>query len=260
MPAPIFGPDEVDQSPNSVSLSTRPNGNGDNFWANYFSAGATGAPRTNIGLNTTNADAARTWQTQLIQDLQQQAAGNPNSKGQQALAGAYAQARQGQQALASSARGTGGGAGLRAGVEGAGEVQRTFEGDKKVLMVQEQQAAQAALAQQLAAMRGLDANQANMMAANTQQNQGLEDAMRQFYTGGGIQQGISAAQTAADRARAQAGLDLEAQEAQSEAQQRALQAGATGLGVVSRYAGSGGGGGGYRQVDGQNSIVPTWDK
>lgn len=245
-----------------MSLSTtRPNASGDDFWNNYFAAGAQGAPRAPVGLDLANQNTSRTWQQQLMQDLHKQAAGDPNSRAQQSLTGAYTQARAGQSALGSSMRGTGGGAGLRAGLTGAGNVQRGFAGDSAMLMQQEKEAAQALLAQQLAAQRQQDAQQAAMMAQNSQQNQSLENAMSQFYTGGGIQAGIAGAQTAADRARAQAGLDLEAQDMQTAANSRWLQAGATGVGVAGRFAGSGGGGGGsYRQVDGQNSIVPSWDK
>ena len=257
---PTFGFDEVDRNPNSVSLSTRPNKEGDNFWNSYFAAGAQAAPHAPVGLNLGNQDAARTWQQQLMQDLHRQAAGDPNSRAQQSLAGAYTQARAGQSALGSSIRGTGGGAGLRHGVMGAGNVQRSFAGDSQMLMQQEQQAAQALLAQQLAAQRQQDAQQAAMTAQNAQQNQSLEDAMRQFYTGGGINAGLAQLQTAGDRARVTLGFDLENQDLQGQLYNRMAGAAGTAGATAARFYGAGQGGSGFRQVDGQNSIVPEWDK
>lgn len=234
MPAnvPTFGFDEIDRNPNSVSLSTRPGGD---FWSNYFSTGAQAAPRSPVGLDLANQDAARTWQQQLMQQLHRQAAGDPNSRAQQSLAGAYTQARAGQSALGSSMRGTGGGAGLRAGVMGAGNVQRGFAGDSQMLMLQEQQAAQALLAQQLAAQRQQDAQQAAMMAQNAQQNQSLEDAMRQFYVGGGINNSVAAGQLAGDWRRAQAGFDLEAASINNELLRRGAQSVATGAAAAGRF-------------------------
>lgn len=240
------------------------------FWSNYFAQGAQAGPRADIGYGVrqpghgkrTDADMAREWQMQLVQDLQRQAAGDPNSRAQQSLTAGYGQARAGQSALGSATRGTGGAAGLRQGAQGAGNVQRGYVGDQQMLMAQEQQAAQAQLAQQLAQMRGLDAMQAQGMATNALGNQSLNDAMSQFYTAGGIQTDVAANQVAADRARAAAGFDLEGQNAQAALNGQIVQAGATGAGVASRFFGSGKGdtSSGYRQVDGEDSIVPDWDK
>lgn len=260
MPTPdhVFPMSEVDQNPNSVSLSTLPNNEGNTFWNNYFANGAASS-RAPVQFNTTNADAARTWQQQMIQDLQQAAAGNPNSRAQQGLQAGYADARAGQSALGSSMRGTGGGAGLRVGATGAGNVQRGYEGDKSMLMNQEKEAAQALLAQQLAQVRATDAAQAQAMAANALGNQSLDDNMRQFYTAGGIGSAVSQTQTAADRARASMGFDLEGQDLRDEMLKRyggsLATAGATAASFYGKEKS-----GGYRQVDGQDSIVPDWDK
>lgn len=260
MPAPIFGPNDVDQNPNQVSLGTTPGAEGNRYWSSYFSQGAQAAPRAPIGFDTQNADQARTWQQQIMQDLQRQAAGDLNSRAQQGLTGAYAQARAGQSALGSGLRGTGGGAGLRAGAMGAGNVQRGYAGDQQMLLLQEKQAAQAALAQQLAAMRQQDAGQAQAMAGNSIANQSLNNAMQQFYTQGGIQSDIGAQQTQAERARATLGFDLEGRNIQSEMLNRAAGAAATAGGAAAHAWGQGNYGSGYRQVDGQDSIVPEWDK
>lgn len=235
---------------------------GSQFWSNYFAQGAKQGPRAAIGFDTTNADAARQWQTQMIQDLQQQAAGNPNSRAQQSLAAGYDAARAGQTALGSATRGTGGGAGLRQGAMGAGNVQRSFAGDSAMLMQQEKTAAQALLAQQLAAQRQQDMSQAQGVASNVLGNTSLDDAMRQFYVSGGISTDVANTQLQADAARAAMGFDLEGQQIQSQLNDRLMGAAATGAETAGRYAAAYARpkGSGYRQVDGQDSIVPDWDK
>lgn len=260
MPAPVFGPNEIDQNPGSVSLSLTPGATpGGDFWRNYFQQGMN-STRAGVPLDTSNANAARTWQQQLIQDLQQQAAGNPNSVAQKQLESSYTNARAGASALGSSVRGTGGGAGLRAGVQGAGNVQRGFEGDKAALMLQEQQAAQALLAQQLAAERGLDASQAQAMAQNSLANTGLDNAMMQFYTGGGINNALAGTNINNDRARATMGFDLEGRALENELMNRYAGAAATATAAAGNAFGQRNNRTSYRQVDGQNSIVPEWDK
>lgn len=241
MPPPIFPSSEVDQNPNSVSLTTDPNRAG-NFWRDYFAGGAT-STRPGVGYNTANADAARTWQQQMIQDLQQAAAGNPNSAAQKGLVNSYTEARAGQSALGSSLRGTGGGAGLRAGAMGAGQVQRGFEGDKAMLMLQEKEAAQALLAQQLAQQRAIDAAQAQGTANNALGNQNLDDAMRQFYESQGLNFGTEQTQLAADAGRARMGFDLEASDTADRFGRKAVGAGATFLGTLGRQQTSGSGSG-----------------
>jgi hypothetical protein len=260
MPVPVFGPSEIDQNPNQVSLGTTPNSEGNRYWSNFFAQGAQAPARAGIAYDTTNADAARGWQTQMMQDLQRQAAGDPNSRAQQGLTAAYGQARAGQSALGSGLRGTGGGAGLRAGAQGAGNVQRGYAGDQQILMTQEKQAAQAQLAAQLAQMRGQDAMQAQGAASNAMGNQSLNDAMQQFYVGGGIGADVASTQTAADRARATMGFDLEGKDIESQLLNRFGGAAATAGATGARFFGANRSGSGYRQVDGQDSIVPDWDK
>lgn len=230
-----------------------------NSWDDYFAAGA--PTRSNVAFDTTNADASRTWQTQMIQDLQQAAAGNPNSRAQQGLQAGYADARAGQSALGSSMRGTGGGAGLRAGVLGAGNVQRGFAGDSAMLMNREQVAAQSLLAQQLAAQRGQDGQQAGAMASNALANTSLEDAMQQFYTQGGIGRDLSNYQYGAGLTSAQLGMDLESKDLEAQRNAALATSAGTAASAAAKWASSGGGDNTkYRQVDGKNSIVPDWDK
>lgn len=135
--------------------------------------------RTRTSLEA-NERAARAWQDQFLQGLQRQASGDPNSRAQQALSQAYGQASQGQQSLGSGLRGTGGGAGLRAGQQGAGQVQRTYAGDSSMLMNKEQQAAQALMSQILQQQRGQDTQGASSQAATTLRGTELDNAMTQF--------------------------------------------------------------------------------
>lgn len=256
MPAPIFGPDQIDQSPNSVSLQTRP---GNQFWSNYFAQGAQSVARPPVAYDSANADASRTWQMQMIQDLQRQAAGDTNSRAQQSLRQGYTDARAGQSAIGSATRGAGGGAGVRQGMQGAGSLQRGYAGDSAMLLNQEQTAAQSMLAQQLAAVRQTDAAQAQGVATNSMGNTSLQDAMDQFYNSQGLGMGLAEAQRGVDIARANAGITDAQRALDKEGRDAAMQAAGTTAGVASLWSGRGGGSG-YRQVDGQNSIVPEWDK
>lgn len=266
MADPIFGFDEIDPGSEEgggkpVSLSTtNPNAAGDAYWSNYFASNV-GATRPPVGLDLANQDQSRGWQQQLMQGLQRQAAGDLNSNAQQALRQGYTDARAGQSALGSATRGAGGAAGLRQGMMGAGNVQRGFAGDQQMLKLQEQQAAQAMLAQMLAQQRSQDSAQAQAMAANSLGNQNLNNAMTQFYLNGGISNDAGAAQIAAERARASLGFDLEGRALQQQLLQRygGAAAGASGA-AATVWGGGGNQGTGYRQVDGQNSIVPDWDK
>lgn len=205
----------------------------DPFWGNYFAQGAD-AVRPPVTFDTANADASRAWQTQMIQSLQRAAAGDPKSRAQQSLLQGYADARAGQSALGSATRGTGGAAGLRQGIMGGGNVQRGYAGDSAMLMNQEQTAAQALLAQQLAAQRQADMAQAQGAANNVLGNQGLDNAMRQFYEGQGLQYGLEQTQLGADRGRARLGFDLEAADTANRMLNRGVQAGATALATASK--------------------------
>ena len=235
----------------------------DPYWQNYFTQGAEAQSRAPVGYDTTLADQARGWQQALMQDLQRQAAGDSNSRAQQSLAQGYGTARAGQSALGSSIRGTGGGAGARAGLLGQGNVQRGYAGDQQMLMLKEQQSAQALLAQQLAQQRAQDLMQAQGGASNVMGNQALDNAMQQFYASGANQGNINRAQgMVSDRSTA-LGLNLNATDI-ADRNRRALEdkaigAGGTVAGAIASQIGRGSGTR-YRQVDGVDSIVPEGDK
>lgn len=227
-------------------------------WDAFFANGVN-STRPGVGFDTTNQDQSRAWQQQVMQDLQRQAAGDPNSRAQQQLSQGYADARAGQSALGSTMRGTGGAAGLRHGVMGAGSLQRGYAGDQQMLMAQEQQSAQAALAQMLAQQRQQDAGQAQAMAGNAMGNQRLDDALQQYYTQGTIGRALAGHQYGADLSRAQLGFDLDARSVAEQQRRDAAQAAGTAFSVLQSWGG-GNSGSGYRQVGGQDSIVPIDDK
>jgi len=138
------------------------------WWQNYF-ANAKGPQDYNPDFS--NANQGRGWQQALIQDLYKQASGSMDTNAQHSLASNTQAAEQQQQALGSSIRGAGGGAGLRAGNAGAANVERGLAGQQQQLKVQEQQQGQSALAALLAQQRGMDQSQAQLAANAALQNQ-----------------------------------------------------------------------------------------
>ena len=228
-----------------------------NPWSKFYSSQLSQFSPHNNPFNTTNQDQARLEQERVIQDLQRQALGDPNSRSQQQLGQSYGQARAQQSSLGSTMRGQSAGAAMRGIQQGQQGIQRGFAGDQQMLMQQEQQAAQALLAQMLQQQQGQDIGQAGAMAGSQLQDEALNQAMQQFYTQGVIQQGLGDYQYGSDLARTRLGLDLDAQNLQSEQNKQAMQAGGTALSTLMQQGGSGGG---FKKVDGQNSIMPDWDK
>lgn len=258
MAPPIFGPDQIDQNPGVVSLPTQPTDPNGDYWRNFYMQ-QLGASRPGVAFQTGNQDQARARQQQVIQDLQRAAMGDPNSRAQQGLRDAYGSATSQQSSLGSTMRGQSAGAAQRSIASGQQGIQRGFAGDSQMLQLQEQQAAQAMLAQLLAQQQGQDITQAQGLAQGQLGSQGLDDARRQFYMQGGIQGSLSESQLAQDRARAQLGFDLEGQDIANAYNRRFMGAAQTAAGTLASMP-WGQSGGGFRQVDGQNSIVPDWDK
>ena len=108
---------------------------------------------------------ARWYQNQVIQALQQQAAGDMNSQAQQQLRQSLANAQAQQASLGSTMRGQSAGAAMRSIRAGQQGIQRAGAGEAEMLKLQEQQAAQQALAQLLAQQHGLDIQGAQNAAA-----------------------------------------------------------------------------------------------
>lgn len=233
-------------------------------WASFYGDRAFGKSDIQMpGFNTTNQDQARNEQAKVIQALQAQAAGNMNTLGQQQLAQGFQQAGQQQRSLGSSIRGVGGGAGLRAGVTGAADVQRGLAGEQQMLKLQEQQAAQAMLAQLMAQQHAQDVGLAGAMAQGDLQGQGLNQEMERFYGSGLTQNILSNYQRESDLARAKLGFDLGARDLADRQRNQLAQMGGAAIGTGIQAFGRGGNTStrpSYRQVDGQDSIVPIDDK
>jgi len=145
MADPVYGINDIDQSPGSVALPT----------TNVVHAAAPVAPswtdfyRQQVDRNTQfrnpysyiNQQQARDQQMQVIQDLQRQAAGDMNSLAQQQLRAGYGQAQAQQSSLGSSMRGQGAGAAMRGIQQGQAGIQRGFAGDQQMLKLQDPAAA-----------------------------------------------------------------------------------------------------------------------
>jgi hypothetical protein len=202
-----------------------------NFWRDYFRGQMNNFNRPAIDYQTGNQDQARLQQMQVIQDLQRQAAGDPNSMAQQQLRQGYGAAQAQQSSLGSTMRGQSAGAAMRGINQGQQGIQRGYAGDQQMLQAQEQQAAQAMLAQLLAQQQGQDINQATMMGQGTLASFGMDDAMRQFYTGGSIQQDIAATERGNNVARAQMGFNDYNAALGRDLVNSGLQAGATAVGT-----------------------------
>ena len=199
-----------------------------------------GPPQTFAsGYQTGNQDQARLQQMQVIQDLQRQAAGDPNSLAQQQLQQGYGAAQSQQSSLGSTMRGQSAGAASRSTMAGPQGIQRGYAGDQQMLQAQEQQAAQAMLAQLLAQQQGQDINQAQGSASASLSADGLNDAMKQFYMSTGVAGDTSSLQTLNDFNRARYGFDLEAQKVQDDIQRRAITGATTGgMAALSAFGGS----------------------
>lgn len=228
---PVFGFNEID--PHSKEGGSKPvtlgmsqedaRQAGSDWWRNHY-MNQWQSQRPGIGMDLTNQDQARLEQQKVIQALQQQARGDLNSLAQQQLQQGYGQARAQQSSLGSTMRGQGAGAAMRGIQQGQQGIQRGFAGDQQMLMLQEQQAAQALLAQMLQQQQGQDIGQAGAMSNTTLGSQGLDDAMRQFYAGGAL--GMDLAATERENAIARAKLGF--QDANTALTQQLFNAGAQG--------------------------------
>jgi hypothetical protein len=141
-----------------------------------------GAGRSPYTPVTNLQDQARLEQQRVIQALQAQAAGDPNSLAQQQLRNAYAGAQSQQSSLGSTMRGQSAGAAMRGIQAGQQGIQRSLPGDQQMLMLQEQQAAQAMLAQLLEQQRGQDTSWQQGLSGITNARQALDDFYKQFNT------------------------------------------------------------------------------
>lgn len=179
----------------------------------FYATQSFGASNLNLpGMQLGNQDQSRLQQAQVIQALQAQAAGSKDTLGQQQLQQGFGQAAAQQRSLGSSIRGAGGGAGLRAGAMGAADTQRGLAGQSEMLRLQEQQAAQAMLAQLLAQQHAQDVGLAGSMASGSLANQQLNQDMERFYSQGMLGQTAGDYQRAFDYEQALLGQNLQARD------------------------------------------------
>ena len=198
-----------------------------NYWSNFYQNGPNAV--TMPQFQTGNQDQARLQQQQVIQDLQRQAAGDPNSLAQQQLQQGYGAAQAQQSSLGSTMRGQSAGAAMRGVQAGQQGIQRGYAGDQQMLQQQEQQAAQAMLAQLLAQQQGQDITQATGMANGQLQGNALEEAMNQFYAGQGSKFDVNRGDIGGGYNSAQMGFNLDRSKITNDLFNRGVQAGATGL-------------------------------
>lgn len=230
------------------------------YWSNYFNQqfqNGIAAPQ----YDTTNQDQARLQQQQVIQDLQAAARGNPNSLAQQELRKQNELARSQQSSLGSTMRGQSAGAAQRGIAAGQAGVARELPGQSQMLQLQEQQAAQAMLAQLLQQQRQQDIAQAQGMAQNSLSGQSaLDNYYRQLF-GGALDVGAQTQQNALGQGLAQSGFDLASQQQQQGFYRDLINGAATATATAGQAWGQNNqGGSGFRQVGGQDSIVPLYDK
>lgn len=168
--------------PSGIGANAAVADKGAQYWEDFYGKGpGYVAP---VQFDATNADELRRQQGLVIQALQAQAAGDPNSQAQQQLMQGYGNAQAQQASLGSTMRGQSHGAALRGVQQGQQGIQRGLAGDQQMLMLQEQQAAQAQLAQQLAQQQALDASQAGATADGANKNTALSNDATSAYARG----------------------------------------------------------------------------
>ena len=206
-PALRLTPTEEAQAKEAAFVGSIGNSSDQNYWSNYFKNNASSAAMQMPGLDTTNQNQARAQQTRVIQDLQAQASGKLTQPLRDQLQQGYSQSQAQQSSLGSTMRGQSAGAaqrGISAGQEG---IQRGFAGDAQMLELQQQQAAQAMLAQLLQQQQGQDIGQAQAMASGQLQGDALNQAMQEFYANSGLGFDTERGQIAHERNLAVLGID-----------------------------------------------------
>jgi len=195
---------------------------GAKWWEDFYGKGPNSVDLPTF--QTANQDQARLQQQQVIQDLQRQAAGDPNSQAQQQLQQGYGAAQAQQASLGSTMRGQSAGAAMRGVQAGQQGIQRGLAGDQQMLQVQEQQAAQQMLAQMLAQQQGQDITQATGMAQGINQGNGLNQDMQNFYTQNGLQTSLAREQRGREARLGSMGVDQAYADLATQAANQATQA------------------------------------
>lgn len=204
-------------------------------------------------------DDPRRYQSQVIQALQQQAAGDMNSQAQQQLRDSFQRARAQQASLGSTMRGQSAGAAMRSIQAGQQGISRGQAGEEQMLKLQEQEAARAMLAQLLAQQQGLDIRQAGIGSDYRLGDTSLSDRGLLSSLGGDINKLISGKQYSNEVVGAMIGQNISQGDLNWRRGQQAAGAAGTATATLSDLL-TPSKSPEYRQVDGQDSIVPYGEK
>lgn len=171
-------------------------------------------PGKHVPYDTGLQDQARAQQEAVIQALLRQAQGDKDSIAQQQLRQST-RAGQGQLAGAAAARGNFGGSGaaMRQVRSAQGAMSRESIDSSRLLMLQEQKAAQALLSQLYGTQQGQDLMSALGLSQNELANLGLDDRYMQGMLGLGAADAVSRDRAESDYLLYQTGLDLDRQRA-----------------------------------------------
>lgn len=186
-------------------------------------------------LDASAANAMGQQQALVIQALQAQAAGDPNSQAQQQLLQGYGNAQAQQASLGSTMRGQSHGAALRGVQQGQQGIQRGLAGDQQMLMLQERQAAQAQLAQQLAQQQQGDLTQAKIASEGNLREAAMNQGMSQFYAGNNIALAIALSKLKGEGEQAAYGFGLDRSDTNNRLVGNLLNAGAAAAGTAAQY-------------------------
>lgn len=235
-PDPKAAPDVINVGGTSVfsggqDIPSMTAGYGSNPWADYFRNYQNFKP---VQYQAELPEESRARQEALIQDIQKQAQGDPNSYAQQQLRKSTEAAAAQQRSLASTMRGQGAGAAMRQGAYGAAGVGRGLAGNQALLMLQEQQAARAQLEQALAQQRGQDIQQEMDRARATAVGRDLLDSGTLFKLGGEIEASSADAQRRARDLLTQMGLDLESDKAAGDMRNKLVEGAGTALSLLEK--------------------------
>lgn len=257
-PIPSWGADQIDTGtvsrpvdpsnyhgvgavdPNRIDTAAA---NYDPYWSEYArQQAAMYGTRPGAGSDSGNQNAARQYQDQLIQSLHTLASGDRNSAAQQSLRQGYDAARGQARSLATTRRNVGAGAAQRGAQRQSENLTAQQSGQSEALMLQQQRAAEQALAQLYAQQRAQDIAYAQQNAqtqlSNTAMNQQAQQQAAQLGLGYDLGQQNQGGQLAS----AQLGFNLNQQDINQQYMNALAGAGAAGAATAGQVFGSWGAG------------------
>jgi hypothetical protein len=197
--------------------------------------------RPNVGSDPANQNAARQYQDQLLQGLHTLAAGDSNSAAQQSLRQGYDSARNQASSLATTRRNVGAGAAARGAQRQREGLTAQQSGNSAALMLQQQRAAEQALAQLYAQQRAQDIAFANQNAQNQLGNQALNQQGQQSGAALGLGYDLGQMNQQGQLASAQLGFGLSQQDINQQYMNSLVGAGAGAAGAAATAFNTGGG-------------------